>query len=58
MEALDTAQESVTLSRSLVEKDSALYTPDLASRLGGLGVNLTNLHRHEELLGATEESLY
>src|SRR5258707_536813 len=35
----------------------ASYSPDLARQLGNLGVWLSNLNRHEESLGATQESI-
>ncbi len=56
-ESLGATQESITLYRSLVDKNPASYTPNLVSQLGNLGVWLLNLNRHEELLGATQESI-
>src|SRR5258707_2316911 len=50
-------EESITLYRSLAEKNPASYTPDLARQLDNLGVSLSNLNRLAEALRATDESL-
>ena len=45
------------LVEDLVEKNPTSYTPDLAHELGNLGVRLSNLNQHKELLDTTEESI-
>src|SRR5258708_2046011 len=55
-EALGVTEESITLYRSLVEKNPASYTPNLARQLSNLGIWLSNLNRHEESLEVTQES--
>ena len=55
-EVLGVTQESITLYRSLVEKNPTSYTPHLARQLNNLGIQLSNLNRHEESLEVTRES--
>jgi len=59
LDLYDQVNESkdITFYRSLVEKNPASYTPDLARQLGNLGIRLSNLNRHEESLGTTQESI-
>ncbi len=56
-ELLHATEEPITLYQSLVEKNPASYTPNMACQLGNLGVWLSNLNWHKEALGATEESI-
>ncbi len=57
IEARDCASHAVLLCRLLVAENPDSHTPDLAYQLGNLGIWLSNLNRHEESLGATEESI-
>ena len=55
-ESLGATEETITLYRSLVEKNPPSYTPDLARQLGNLGILLSNFNRHMESLELTQES--
>ena len=57
IEARDCDSDAVLLWRSLVAENPDSHTPNLANQLGNLGIRLSNLNRHEESLGATEESI-
>ncbi|KAF8310609.1 uncharacterized protein EI90DRAFT_2956079 [Cantharellus anzutake] len=56
-EAYELANDSVTLCRCLVSKDSESYTPDLARSLRNLRASLRELGRHSEALPVIEESV-
>ncbi len=57
IEAKDCAFDAVLMWRSLVVENPDSHTPDLAHELGSLGVQLSNLNRHEESLDAIQKSI-
>ena len=57
IEARDCAFDAVLIWRSLVAENPDSHTPILAHQLGSLGVQLSNLNRHDESLGVTQESI-
>ena len=56
-EALQTAQEAVTIRRNLAEHNPAAYTPDLAASLNNLAIYLDNNGQRREALTTAQEAV-
>ena len=55
-EALQTAQEAVTIRRNLAEHNPAAYTPDLAASLNNLAIYLDSNGQQREALTTAQEA--
>jgi tetratricopeptide (TPR) repeat protein len=56
-EALDAAQETVTIRRALAATNPDTHQPNLAKALNNLGVRFDQLDRHDEALAVREEAV-
>ena len=56
-EALQTAQEAVTIRRNLAEHNPAAYTPDLAASLNNLAIYLDSNGQQREALTTAQEAV-
>ncbi|MFE2057998.1 tetratricopeptide repeat protein [Streptomyces sp. NPDC059446] len=56
-EALDAAEEAVSIRRRLAAGDPATHEPDLSTSLANLGVRYWDVGRHTEALDAAEDAV-